>query len=509
MGTFRRQPMFGRHTVLVAGLAVAGFAALRVATGHYGLWFDEYATLIFADQPVSRLWSGWMVRETNPPLFYTMVRGWQALGWHGTDQLRWLPELGGVLGLLLLAATAGLGWGPRAVVPAVVLAGLSAQHVHTSQLLRGYIFAADSVTLALAGLLLALRADEESRPAARGPGWILYGAGSALAVHFHTTMVLWPIVATLALPLAVERPGRWSMIRAIMLADGAIVLACSWWLWITLEQIRGHSGNIAWIPRLSVRDYAWTVSQSVLLVREAVGGDHRLSKVVALAVALAALFTLRRPATRLVLACAVLGIALQGLAGLVQPITTQATLFWLSTFVVLLLAGGIAALPSPGVAAVSLMALAALLGFNLVRSLPAQREGDFARALQVVARQPQAALLVEHEAMGAVIAKACALAWPGRPCPVTVVTLTSPLPNDAWARGLGPSPVSPQAVRAALGPVTRVFTLRSAGYDPALRFGLLAPPASGDPRRPYLEGPFPAARFTAQAWRRPDPAGSS
>lgn len=495
----RRGPLLALLAVLLAG-----FGTLRLASGHYGLWFDEYATLIFADQPAARLWSGWMVRETNPPLFYTMVRAWQGLGLRGVDALRWLPELGGVLGLALLAAAAWLGWGSRAAVPALVLGGLSAQHVHFSQLLRGYVFAADGVTLAFIGLLLVLEAGPDSADRRRRLGWGLYFAGSVAAIYFHTTMVLWPVVATLALPLVARQP-RWLLLRAVLVADLAIVLAAGWWLWITFLQVQGHSGNIAWIPRLSPRDYAWTVSQSVLLVREAPGGDHRLSKLVALATVAAVVIALRRPGTRLALACAVLGAGLQGAAAQVQPIATPATLFWLTPFVILLLAGAIGSLRPPLAAGGVLLVLAGVLGLNLVRALHGPAEGDYARALRIAQGQPQAVLLIEHASMGAVTAKACALAYPGRPCPVPIIVLASPLRSNSWATGLGPQPVAPGALPAALGRATGVFTLRSASYDPAVRFGIVGEAAAAAADRPYLEGPFPPRRFAIAAYRPPVP----
>ena len=61
---------------LMLALMLVAVAAFRIHTAQYSLWYDELASLEFARQPVSRLWSSWMLRETNPPLFYTMLSGW-------------------------------------------------------------------------------------------------------------------------------------------------------------------------------------------------------------------------------------------------------------------------------------------------------------------------------------------------------------------------------------------------------------------------------------------------
>jgi uncharacterized membrane protein len=60
---------------LAAVMLVA--AALRFwDLGGPSLWTDELYTLGFAKLPPQMLWSDWMVRETNPPLFYSLLSVW-------------------------------------------------------------------------------------------------------------------------------------------------------------------------------------------------------------------------------------------------------------------------------------------------------------------------------------------------------------------------------------------------------------------------------------------------
>ena len=70
--TARRWPGSGLESriglaALTAAVLVA--AMVRLAFSDYSLWFDELASVFFASQPTERLWSAWMLRETNPPLF--------------------------------------------------------------------------------------------------------------------------------------------------------------------------------------------------------------------------------------------------------------------------------------------------------------------------------------------------------------------------------------------------------------------------------------------------------
>jgi hypothetical protein len=73
-----------------AGIAlamVAGFV-IRACTGDCPMLRDELSSIVFASQPLSRLWSVWMVRQTNPPLFHSLLRGWLALRARLVTQIR-------------------------------------------------------------------------------------------------------------------------------------------------------------------------------------------------------------------------------------------------------------------------------------------------------------------------------------------------------------------------------------------------------------------------------------
>ena len=483
----------------IVAATVLAMAGLRVATGLYPLWYDEYASLIFADQPLSRLWSRWMVAETNPPLFYTMAKGWQAMGLRSVAGLRLLPELGGLAELVLLAAAARIGWGWRAALAAVLLAGFSPHHVYAGQLLRGYIFAADGVLLAFIGLLLALREPGRAR------GCWIYAAGSALALQFHTTMLLWPPIAMAALALS-NRPAlsaaRFLLLRRLAMANLAVLASGAWWLWITLLQLNGGSQNVDWIAPLTLAGYADLLARSLLLVNEAYVIERGLSLLVGAALAIAVVQTFVNPAARLAACVLAIGAALFWGLSLVHPIATPMTLFWLSGFVVLIIAGWAGNLVPPLRACLLTAVLAGLLGFNLMAHGSRLTVQDFGAAVRAAAATPGSALLVEHASFGLVMAKACERELGARPCPIPILTLGAPGGSFADALPHGPT-LRPRDVPAALACCRQVFDVRTWEYDPLLHFGLARAADRRDWNDPFLEGPIPASRFDPARYSHP------
>ena len=64
---------------LLAGL-LAFAAIVRLANiGVPSLWGDELYSVSFSRIPMDMLWGDWMVRETNPPLLCSTLKGWIAL----------------------------------------------------------------------------------------------------------------------------------------------------------------------------------------------------------------------------------------------------------------------------------------------------------------------------------------------------------------------------------------------------------------------------------------------
>ena len=495
-------------------LLIALLGAYRVVTASYGLWFDEFATLIFSDQPLGRLWSGWMVHETNPPLFYTLMKGWQALGFHSILALRLLPVLSGTAGLALLARTAWIGWGRSAAVSAVMIAGVSPLHIYASQMLRGYMLASDGVLLSFAGLLLLLRADPASGMAADRRGTrialALYVAGSTVAIYCHTTLLLWPPFAMAAFAATARGrllAARGLLLRQLALANLAVLALAGWWLGITLAQIGSGAENVSWIRAHTLPKYLDLFARSTLLVNQEYLVERSVVIVVGSAVIASIVAARREPATRL--AALVFGIGGLGFWAVskVHPIATAMSLFWMLPFAALLLAGGLASIRQPERERQARLALVGLLAANLVMHGSQLSFQDFAAALRTAHRDPGTGLLVEGATMGAVSVKACEVAFPGRPCPVPIVTVQMARPENNWATALGTiRPLAPADVPAVLAACCRaVYTVRTFDMDPLLDFQIRSVKTRHGWNNPFFEGPVPAASFRPEKFRRTEP----
>ena len=159
-------------TLLLAAFALA--VALRIQQGQHSMVFDEYASVFFSRRSWSELWGWWMLRETNPPLFYSIVKLWRGVAPPGQTALRLLPLLISLVQIGLVARIAGRAYGAFAAVLAIVLFAIAPSDIYQSEYLRGYVLAKLAVTVSFAGLLRALEANT------RGPswGWAAYVAGA-------------------------------------------------------------------------------------------------------------------------------------------------------------------------------------------------------------------------------------------------------------------------------------------------------------------------------------------
>jgi hypothetical protein len=230
-----------RGQIYITAMLVA-VALLRVSTAGYSLWYDELASLEFAGQPLARLWSAWMVRETNPPLFYSLLSGSIRLFGHSDVALRLLPITIGMVGIwaayLLGRAIGDL----RSGLLSAALLSLSAQHTDLSHQVRAYGLAHTAVLLACMGMVLYLQRRSSA-------GLILYAGAMLVALYAHTTLALFAATsgATMLWLLRDDRQAlmRWAGTNIVLLA------LWSWWALISFRQMMMPVSNIAWIGRPS------------------------------------------------------------------------------------------------------------------------------------------------------------------------------------------------------------------------------------------------------------------
>lgn len=495
------------------GILIALLGAYRVVTGNYALWFDEYATLIFADLPLHQLWSGWMVNETNPPLFYSLIKGWQLLGFHTVLGLRLLPVLFSMVALALIAAAAWLGWSRSAATSAVLIVGVSPHHVFFSQMLRGYMLASDGVLLSFLGLLLLVRIAEcrpgEPRRTTR-IALALYAGGAALAIYCHTTMLLWPPIAMVALAATLRSQllaRRGHLLRHLLVANLAIAALAGWWLGITFAQLKLGAQNVSWIRAHNLPKYLDMLGQSVMLVNQEYQIERSLVFIVAGALAASAVAGRRRPAMQLAFGVFMGGALTFWAVSLIHPIATKYTVFWLLPFTALIIVGGLSTLRNPERERQLRLGLVAVIAANLVMHGAELAYQPFAETLRIAARDPGTGLLVEGATMGAVSTKACQLEFPSTLCPVPIVTLKLGRGETSWATALGTvQTVTPAQLPQVLAVCCRaVYTVRTFDMDPLIAFQLRRQDQRYGWNNPFREGPVPATSFRPETYRVTEP----
>lgn len=90
-------PPSARKTwLLLAGLVAFAAIVRLIGIGVPSLWGDELYSVSFSRIPMDMLWGDWMVRETNPPLFYSILKGWIALFGEQDTALRVLTIIVGL-----------------------------------------------------------------------------------------------------------------------------------------------------------------------------------------------------------------------------------------------------------------------------------------------------------------------------------------------------------------------------------------------------------------------------
>lgn len=479
----------GVALLLAATVGLAIWLRLRHAAG--SMAFDEMASLYFSGQPWRRLWGWWMLRETNPPLFYSLLKLWRLVVPMGHWPMRALPLVIGFAQLPVFAhfARQRLGW--AAALLGLLLFALSPSDIYQDDYLRGYGLARLAVMVSFIGLVGALEG--------RGRGWLVYAGGAVTAIYCHTTMVLWPVIATLAVlgDAALRRNRDWRMLVRLLIADMASAVLSGWVLVMAYAQLKSASAaNITWLEPLGWKDF-WITCNLQLL-----GGGSIGSALMALAIAIGLWRGRHDQAVRLSAGIVLGTLGLFKGTDLIHPIVSDYTLHWCFSFTALLAAASLADL-RPGARVhplVRLLALALVAGAGLVDLLvfdPVWQPQDLRRTVHTVAHRPGAALLVSHEAMGVVIEQTCLVEFGRLPCPFPLVAMADPRQTDNWAfGGFHGQLIAPAGVRKALGGADQVFAFSRYYYTPLEHLGLHA----GDWPQIYwddgeLIGPIPVHAF--------------
>jgi len=452
--------------LLVAIVALAVGLRLRHAAG--SMAFDEMASMYFSGQPWRHLWGWWMLRETNPPLFYSLLKLWRMIVPMGHWSMRALPLVIAFVHLAVFGrfARARLGW-PAALL-GLLLFAVSSSDIYQADYLRGYGLAKLAVLVSFIGLVDALEADVARR------GWLVYLGGAVVAIYCHTTMVLWPVIATLAVIVdaGLRRDWRWRPIARLVVADIAIALLSGWVLVMAFAQLRSMAAaNITWLEPLGWADFRTTCNLQ-LLTGGTVGAG-----LMGMAMAVGAWRGRHSVAVRLAIGVSIGTLVLFKATDRVHPIVSDFTLHWCYSFTVLIAAAAlIGEAQTRWRRIVTLAVLTAVMVAGLIDLLviePAWQPQDWRRTVKTVAAAPDAALLASHESIGVVIEQTCVVEFGKLPCPFPLVVMADPKPTDNWAFGGYHGPlIAPAQVRAALGKARVVYAFSRYYYTPLQHVGL-------------------------------------
>jgi mannosyltransferase len=310
----------------LAAIIIAAMAFRLWDLGGPSLWTDELYTLGFAKLSPDLLWGDWMVRETNPPLFYSLLAVWKSVFGESEFALRALAAVFGVLGVVavffvgrgLHSNAAGL-WG-------AALTAVSAQQLQYSQFVRGYTLGFLAAALCLIALLQLTRLWRSE--GGRGPWLALYAGATVTAFYTHTTFFILPVLANAYMVWLwlFRTPRKSSDALAWIAANAMVLLACIWWIGITIRQLQAGAEPIAWIEQTSLRDAAMKTAH-VFAARSL----ETLNLIVAAVFAgLIAFGAWRLDAERRILA-AVFGVGVPLIlfvVSLKQPVFMERTLYW-------------------------------------------------------------------------------------------------------------------------------------------------------------------------------------
>jgi len=251
--TIEERPWLALAVIIAAG-ALLRFWDL----GGPSLWIDEIASVSFARVPVHMLWSDWMVYETNPPLYYTLLNFWIALFGESEFAVR---AMSAVLGLSAIAAVFAFTralHSTMAGLAAAVFCALSAEQLGYSQEARGYMLGFVAATLAGFALIRIADAWRERAYALKElwPLYALYAGATTVALYTHTTFFVLPLLANAFIVWLwfFATPRRLGDALGWIGANLVVLALWAWWVMITIRQVQTGAETVSWIPSPTIKD---------------------------------------------------------------------------------------------------------------------------------------------------------------------------------------------------------------------------------------------------------------
>ncbi len=468
-----------KSSVLV-GLALASgiLAILRFKHAAAPFENDEFASIYFSRQKLSDLWGWWMLRETNPPLFYTLLKLWRAVVPDSYWNMRFLSLLISFIQTALATWLISRRYGGFAPVLCVLLCSYAMIDLDVSRLIRGYGTEKLGITLAFVGLVYALEA-----PSRRNRFWFCYVLGSVVAIYSHATALLWPLIVFVAVLIdaAITRKISRRLLVEVVIANASILVLASWEVMIAYVQVHDGSSNIAWIVPLTPRKFAASVVQSVFYQGTKDATIVMLALIFALITA-GCLLSFRERTTRLSLLILCLGIVVFRMADVIHAISKVYSLHWLSVFVVILASASLGRwkrvskksehlqIASSGLI---LVAISVLRLPDIGSRVMDYTVSDPAAFVRRVARTPNAALIATEVEAGLFANEACRIEFRSTGCPFRLVVLNRSNSADGFARDSASEPlVETKDALEAVGDVEWVYLYQANHPFQACELGL-------------------------------------
>jgi uncharacterized membrane protein len=240
---------------------LAATALHFVALGRQSLWHDEFFSVYWAGDG-DHFTLTHLLDETNPPLYYVLLRWWIGLFGNSARAIRFLSAIFSALTVPVVYRLGRTMFGRQAGVLAVLLSTISYWGLFYAQEARGYALLYLAFALALLcmhGIVAELKLGVRSRKsvlAAYGLGFVLAACACAWT-HYASIVVLAALGLTVALiwwrPFAFDR--RFLICFAIIGACAAILLAPT----VFLAGAESHDANLSWIGRPTIRETTLTL----------------------------------------------------------------------------------------------------------------------------------------------------------------------------------------------------------------------------------------------------------
>jgi mannosyltransferase len=206
------------------------------------LWADEsYSVWVSAKPSLAAIWRWTWLLDARPPLYYWLLHCWMTVG----DSEGAVRLLSAICGTLTVPVVYGIGCilgGRNAGLATALLIAISPVSVHFSQEARMYSLLPLAASVSMLGLarLLDLATRAESGAASSSMPWVVYVAGTAVALWVHYPAVLLPVSASVAVLLAwpyLARP--MSFFRTWIVVHGILIALCAPLAPLYIHQSRG------------------------------------------------------------------------------------------------------------------------------------------------------------------------------------------------------------------------------------------------------------------------------